>query len=81
MSLGIVVPQRFPCLSHQDLPPMAPYLKGFHLLIEMWRGGRDCKGWKVKPPKEEAADQEEEDDWLVTSLNSLDSLDFIRTAA
>ena len=23
-----------------------PYLKGFHLLLESWRGGRDVEGWK-----------------------------------
>jgi hypothetical protein len=27
---------------------MAPYLKGFHLTIEMWRGGHDIEGWKVQ---------------------------------
>jgi hypothetical protein len=27
---------------------MIPYLKGFHLTIEMWRGGRDAEGWKLK---------------------------------
>ena len=27
---------------------MTPYLKGFHLTIEMWRGGRDADGWKLK---------------------------------
>ncbi len=29
-------------------PAMVPYLKGFHLTLEMWRGGRDTKGWKLK---------------------------------
>ena len=28
---------------------MKPYLKGFHLSFETWRGGRDHKGWKAKP--------------------------------
>jgi hypothetical protein len=23
---------------------MVPYLKGFHLTIEMWRGGQDAEG-------------------------------------
>jgi hypothetical protein len=27
---------------------MVPYLKGFHLTIEIWQGGRDAKGWKLK---------------------------------
>ena len=29
-------------------PSMVPYLKGFHLTIEMWRGGRDAEGWKLR---------------------------------
>lgn len=29
-------------------PCMRPYLKGFHLSLEMWRGGRDSEGWKLK---------------------------------
>ena len=29
-------------------PAMVPYLKGFHLAIEMWRGGRDLEGWKLR---------------------------------
>ena len=51
-----------PQLSHKELmsdwgflvyiartyPAMIPYLKGFHLTIEMWRGGRDLEGWKSK---------------------------------
>jgi len=47
---------------------MVPYLKGFHLTIEMWRSGRDADGWKLK----------EGDDSSVTSLNSLGSLDVTR---
>ncbi len=26
---------------------MVPYLKGFHLTIEMWQGGQDAKGCKL----------------------------------
>jgi hypothetical protein len=51
-----------PRLSHKELladrgflvyvtrtyPAMVPYLKGFHLTIEMWQGGLDAKGWKLK---------------------------------
>jgi hypothetical protein len=44
-------------------PAMIPYLKGFHLTIEMWRGGRNTKGWKVQH------------DTSVVSNTSLDSLD------
>lgn len=28
-------------------PTMIPYLKGFHLTIENWRGDRDEEGWKL----------------------------------
>jgi hypothetical protein len=40
----------------QAYPGMKPYLKGFHLLLEMWRGGRDAKGWKIKLGKNEETD-------------------------
>ena len=33
----------------QPYPAMVPYLKGVHLTLEMWRGGRDAEGWKLKP--------------------------------
>jgi hypothetical protein len=35
---------------------MKPCLKGFHLLLETWRGGRDKEGWKARAqegPREE----------------------------
>ena len=28
-------------------PALRPYLKGIHLMLEMWQGGRDAGGWKV----------------------------------
>ena len=28
-------------------PAMKPYLKGFHLSLESWQGGRDKEGWKL----------------------------------
>ncbi len=37
----------------QAYPGLKPYLKGFHLSLEMWCGGRDEEGWKVKQPQEE----------------------------
>ena len=57
-----VSPQKSPRLDHKELlldqgflvyvtrtyPAMIPYLKGFHLTIEMWWSGRDSDGWKVK---------------------------------
>ncbi|MGA0861210.1 MAG: hypothetical protein ACO3R2_16720, partial [bacterium] len=32
-------------------PSMIPYMKGFHLTVEMWRGNRDAEGWKLPPEK------------------------------
>ena len=29
-------------------PAMKPYLKGFHLTLDMWRGGRDEEGWRIR---------------------------------
>ena len=43
-------------------PPMVPYLKGFHLTIEMWRGGRDEDGWKVTSKEDEDQDDQEDED-------------------
>ena len=47
-------------------PAMVPYLKGFHLTIETWRGGYDIKGWKVQ------------DNASAGSSASLDSLDITK---
>jgi hypothetical protein len=32
-------------------PPMIPYVKGFHLTAEMWRGNCDEDGWKIPVTK------------------------------
>jgi hypothetical protein len=41
-------------------PSMVPYLKGFHLTLDGWRGGRDDDGWKyVGREAREAQDQGE----------------------
>ena len=48
-------------------PAMVPYLKGFHLTLETWRGGRDFEGWKVK------------DDASIVSSTSISSLDITRS--
>jgi hypothetical protein len=37
---------------NQAYSRMKPYLKGFHLLLETWRGGRDEEGCKIKTEKE-----------------------------
>jgi hypothetical protein len=47
---------------------MIPYLKGFHLTIEMWWGRRDAEGWKLKGG----------DGSTVISLQSLTSMDGTR---
>ncbi len=39
--------QGFMVYVTQAYPGMKPYLKGFHLSLETWRGGRDSKGWKL----------------------------------
>lgn len=41
-------------------PAMKPYLKGFHLTIEMWRGNRDAEGWKL--PSRNLEKDEDSDD-------------------
>ena len=46
-------------------PAMVPYLKGFHLTIEMWRGGRDSEGWKLKEENVESVGS----DWSVHSVS------------
>jgi hypothetical protein len=51
---------------------MVPYLKGFHLTIEMWRGGQDAEGWKQK------STHNEDDNASIDSLMSLTSLDETR---
>ncbi|KAI2492587.1 hypothetical protein MHU86_21971 [Fragilaria crotonensis] len=32
---------------------MVPYLKGLHLTLDFWRGGRDNEGWKIIGREEE----------------------------
>ena len=32
----------------QAYPGLKPYLKGFHLSLETWRGGRNQDGWRIK---------------------------------
>jgi hypothetical protein len=40
----------------RTFPAMVPYLKGIHATLNMWRGGRDDDGWKLKA--------EDLSDWL-----------------
>ena len=40
----------------QAYPALVPYMKGFHLTAEMWRGNRDEDGWKL-PPVRAAGDK------------------------
>lgn len=51
-----------------NYPSMKPFLKGFHLSLEMWRGNRDEEGWKlptrlhsISEESEEDIDEDEED--------------------
>jgi hypothetical protein len=38
----------FMVYATQAYPSMKPYLKGFHLSLETWRGGQDAKGWRLR---------------------------------
>ena len=42
----------------QAYPGMKPYLKGFHLSLESWRGGRDAEGWKLSSERLDAEVEE-----------------------
>ena len=60
-------------------PPMMPYLKGFHLAIEMWRGGRDSEGWKLPPTNSSSSSPPpDDDDDSLGSTCSISSLDITR---
>ncbi len=50
----------------QAYPGMKPYLKGFHLSLETWRGGCNSKGWKL--PK-----QQEQEESKATKAATLDN--------
>ena len=56
-------------------PPMIPYVKGFHLTAEMWRGNRDEDGWKIPVSKlrdeqgRDEIDVEDEDDAAMEHRN------------
>jgi hypothetical protein len=51
-------------------PPMIPYVKGFHLTAEMWRGNRDEDGWKLPTTGDETRliDEEDEDDATLSHM-------------
>ncbi len=44
----LLLDQGFLVYATRTYPTMVPYLKGFHLTIETWSGGRDKEGYKVK---------------------------------
>ncbi len=44
----------------QVYPGIKPYLKGFHLSLETWRGGRDKVGWKAPSKRKQNKEKEEE---------------------
>jgi hypothetical protein len=54
----------------QAYPGMKPYLKGFHLSLETWRGGRDSEGWKL-PKQREGVTKEEDTEATTSSLDDL----------
>ena len=65
----------------QVYPAMKPYLKGFHLSLESWGGGRDAEGWKaraskikVKPSEEVSQAQAEEEAFLDDGLGKMEDI-------
>ena len=67
--------------DRRTYPALVLYLKGFHLMMKMWQGGRDVDGWKLKTGHEASV-------CLASSLGSLDvmragarglNLDFVST--
>ncbi len=42
----------------QAYPLLKPYLKGFHLSLETWRGGRDTEGWLIRATQGPAIDSQ-----------------------
>ncbi len=48
----------------QTYPGMKPYLKGFHLSLETWRGGCNSEGWKLTKKNNKAAEDGKEMDAL-----------------
>ena len=57
----------------QPFPCMMPYLKGFHLSLETWRGGRDEEGWKLGA-KATAVGIEVEDECAPTQVEGLSEM-------
>jgi hypothetical protein len=53
---------------------MKPYLKGFHLSLETWRGGRDSEGWKLP----QHGDLESKDEGLLVTQDTTTSLDDLK---
>jgi hypothetical protein len=45
----------------QVYPGLKPYLKGFHLSLEMWRKDRDSEGWRLCGTPARSQETEEED--------------------
>ena len=69
----------------QVYPAMKPYLKGFHLSLESWRGGRDAEGWKTSRANATKTDnssneetqaqaEEEEEDIVDDGLFKMDDI-------
>ena len=42
----------------QAYPSLKPYLKGFHLSLETWRGRRNDEGWKEHPQLVQVQDEQ-----------------------
>jgi len=62
-------------------PPMVPHLKGFHLSAEMWRGGRDSEGYKLKPSPAVSPPSDSSVDSLATEADDAAMLHHTRHSA
>jgi hypothetical protein len=57
-------------------PAMKPYLKGFHLSLDLWRGDRDAEGWTVNranatDDNENLPSQDEDEEEEGRSVNNI----------
>ncbi len=62
----------------QAYPSLKPYLKGFHLSLETWRGGRDTEGWKERGRKSPCGVDVDHDLEAITSIDELKLQELIR---
>jgi hypothetical protein len=54
----LLLDQGFLVYATQAYSGMKPFLKGFHLLLETWRGGRVSDQWKARTQESESEDDD-----------------------